>query len=442
MDGVIIQDLALSYKTATGEQVVLKSVQMVIPYGKICGLIGRTGAGKSSLIKALANFLPDNAIVRTRKIVFPNDTDQSIGIVLQNPFASLNPSLTIKKQFILTFGLIRYWKEKQKARNLFNELLKTVELSPYVLDKYPFQLSGGMCQRVNIALSLLTEPRLLILDEPTSALDAELRHGLIKTIVSMCKDKKIAVLIISHDLELIKEYSDLIYILQNGTTELLQADFPGVNLARNHSESFHNQEIILTLNNVSKSFQKKTVLNDVSFTLRKTECLGIVGRSGCGKSTIAKILCGIYQPDKGTVVFSDGCKIEMLFQDAASSLDPTMLVIDALNESRVISSQELVNEQQLKKWFSFFNLNESILWNSCGQLSGGQRQMIALMRILLDAPDIIILDEPTSSMDVFMQKQTLEFLEKLKKRSGISYILITHDETVVSYMCDTVLRLQ
>lgn len=441
MNNVIIRELKVQFQTLGVKTDVLRDICMDIPFGKICGLIGRTGAGKTTLMRAIADELPEDAILLARDISFPEGQEVKTSVVLQNPSAALNPTLKIKMQFILTLGIGKYWRNKTAVEAKFRELLKMVGLSPAVLNQYPSQLSGGMCQRVNIALSLLNEPMMLILDEPTSALDAELRCGIMDVLSTLCRKKHIAILIISHDIELIQKYSDIVYVLENGCTKLYDEQSMNVHLPKRVGLQEKNKEILLTAHSVCKSFKNVGVLKNISFSLAKNECLGIVGHSGCGKSTLAKILCGLYGRDSGEITMANGCKVEMLFQDAASSLDPTMSVLEALNESRIIGKKTLIRAETITQWLDFFALPRSVLIRKCSQLSGGQRQLVALMRIMVDSPDIIILDEPTSSMDVFMQKQMLDFLNKLKAQSGTSYILISHDESVVSYMCDSILKL-
>lgn len=442
-----IKDLSISYRAAGKKIEVIQNVNMELKPNTFYGLIGKTGAGKSTLIKAVGNILPENAKIESGTIILAGkeisfhrkEYEKNLGVVLQNPFASLNPTLKIGTQFLFTYGLKKAFANKKVYEQKVAESLEMVGLDVSVLSKYPAQLSGGMNQRINLALSLLQNPKVLILDEPTSALDADLRNELMELISGIQKRILLTVLMISHDIKLVQKYADEIYVLKDGKVTKEGREFTQIQLLDSEKAPYQS-EVILKCDAVEKSFHTKSVVKNLSFQLHRGECLGVVGPSGGGKSTICKILCGLYRPDHGKIEKEQGIKIEMLFQDAASSLDPSMSVKQILNESRVILKQKEYTREELGKWLNYFALPVRLLEQNVSQLSGGQRQMIAVLRIVMDAPDIVILDEPTSAMDVFLQKTLLDFLKKIQKELNLTYILVSHDQEVIKYMCHTVIE--
>ena len=352
-----IKDLSISYRAAGKKIEVIQNVNMKLKPNTFYGFIGKTGAGKSTLIKAVGNILPENAKIESGTIILAGkeisfhrkEYEKNLGVVLQNPFASLNPTLKIGTQFLFTYGLKKAFANKKVYEQKVAESLEMVGLDVSVLSKYPAQLSGGMNQRINLALSLLQNPKVLILDEPTSALDADLRNELMELISGIQKRILLTVLMISHDIKLVQKYADEIYVLKDGKVTKEGTEFTQIQLVDSEKAPYQS-EVILKCDALEKSFRTKSVVKNLSFQLHRGECLGVVGPSGGGKSTICKILCGLYRPDHGKIEKEQGSKIEMLFQDAASSLDPSMSVKQILNESRVILKQKAYTREELEKY--------------------------------------------------------------------------------------------
>lgn len=442
-----IKDLNISYTVEDSRIEVLKGVDLELKQQRFYGIIGKTGSGKSTLIKAIANILPNNAKVESGTIEYKcekKDYDKCkpiLGIVLQDPYASLNPVMLINWQFIVTYGIRKAFFNYKEFKLKVREALELVDLDSYVLSRYPEQLSGGMNQRINLALNLLNNPELLILDEPTSALDWHLRNDLMELIARLCECAGVTVLMISHDIKLIRKYADEIFYLDEGIIKKDTNKFLTTCLEEHDKSEYENDEI-LRCENITKHFNGKLVLNKLNLKLHRKECLGIVGPSGCGKTTICKILNGIYDYDNGELKIKEGIKIEMLFQNTASSLNPMMRVMEILNESKVISKQKPFTKRELEEWLHYFKLPSKILQQKSRQLSGGQKQMVAILRAVLNTPDIIVLDEPTSAMDVSLQKDLLVFLKRIQQELNLTYILVSHDKEVVNYMCHTVIELQ
>lgn len=447
-----VDNLSVAYIVNGNRIHPLSCINMYLEEGKFYGLIGPTGSGKSTLIKAIAKVLPQNAIIESGSIkVLGSDVYNTnskhysgLGIVLQNPYEALNPTLKILTQFRISYGLLKSYLNKDEFESEIYSALQNVELTTEILNKYPAQLSGGMNQRVNIALNLFLHPKILILDEPTSALDANLKNEIINLISNIQKKNQLTVLLISHDIKLIQSYAEHIYILSDGvlTNYIIDTMLVDIPAMCDNTYDTNATEPLIKCENLSKRFNDHQVIKSINFQIHKGTCFGIIGKSGSGKSTICKILIGLYNADGGRIVSKPGLKYEMVFQDTFSSLDPTMNIRQILNETRILEHNELLSDVQLNEWLTKFSLPLQILNQKAKQLSGGQRQMVSMIRILISSPDIVILDEPTSAMDVFLQKQLLDFLKKIQQELELTYILVSHDKDVIKYMCHEVLELE
>ena len=219
-----IRNLSVSYITDEGMITPINDISLDLDSASFYGLIGATGSGKSTLIKAIGGVLPSNSIISRGAVVVASEQTEnhrgkyldSLGIVLQDPYASLNPTLKIKTQFRLTYGLVDSLLHPKEFMKAMEDVMSVIDLDIKELDKYSSQLSGGMNQRINIALSLIKKPAMLILDEPTSALDAHLKYELMELISNIQKNMSICVLLISHDINLVKNYAEHIFILSEG----------------------------------------------------------------------------------------------------------------------------------------------------------------------------------------------------------------------------------
>jgi peptide/nickel transport system ATP-binding protein len=460
-----IIDLSVKYESY--KNYILKNVDLDIACGEVVSIIGESGCGKTTLAKAFIGVLPTNAIKNGRILV--EDVDiislkksdlskvrgEKISIVFQDSFASLNPTLKIWSQ------IKHVYKEKYKNVNyqhIYNEarsILRLVGLlnCDLIFQSYPAELSGGTNQKINIALSLIREPNLLILDEPTSSLDILSQEEILKIIQHIRNYKSTAIIFITHDIILATKISDKIIVMKNGhNIESCSRNNLGTfNFKKEYTTSLYNDalfcqnnrnvniqsgECLLEFVHVSKAFSEKKVIDDISFSILKGESFGLVGKIGSGKSTMCKLICGIYKPDCGTIKIQDKTRIEMVFQNANSSLNPYKMIRDSLNENCVIKKDKKYSDSFLLKYIKPFGLPEDILDRIPSQLSGGQKQKIAIIRALLNRPDLIIFDEPTSSLDVTSQKNILNIIKDMQKKYPLTYVFISHNPNVISYMCN------
>ena len=464
-----VQRLSVEYPTNKNFLKILDDINIDIFAQDFVSIIGETGCGKTTLVKAIINLLPSEALIkgevffyglnllklspRMRKKYF----GIKIGVVFQDSLSSLNPTLKIKEQFNIVIKR-KYGKTLSAFRHTKTcEILNQVGLYDFekIMKSYPAELSEGMNQRINIALSLLLEPDIMFFDEPTSSLDASCQDEILRLIKTIYDKKRFSVVFITHDILLAQRVSNKIIVMKQGTViefcEKVNGSFTftseyAKSLFANSIYPFHEtytekcNETIIDFYDISKRFLGKQVLLNFSFSLYKGECLGIIGNSGTGKSTICKMLCGIYKPDNGQIIMSKDLKIEMIFQNATSALNPKMIVRKILNENKKINREKNYDDALLREIISNFEFDTDILDRQPFQLSGGQKQKIAIIRCLLNNPDVIIFDEPTSSLDVITQKNVLDFIYKIKVIYNLTYIFITHNPEVIKYICDRIVH--
>ena len=483
--------------TTIGEQEVVHGIDLYVEKGQILGLVGESGSGKSVSSLSIMKLLPEDAKITADKMEFDgiellSQTEAQwqalrgdrISMVFQEPMTSLNPVLTIEKQ--VEEGLLLHEEEKYKdnkelRRERVLEVLEEAGLSDpeELLKKYPHQLSGGMRQRVMIAIAMINRPELLIADEPTTALDAATQEIILELLKYYCDTYKTAILFISHDLSLVARLCDRVLVLKNGKvvergtkddifyrpkqeyTKKLMAAAKGKQLAGvdKAEETTHNNatdnvpEALLTLKNATIEYREKTffgkekittAVKNVSFELYKGEVLGLVGESGSGKSTISKALTGLLPLTKGELIRAEGTGTpRMVFQDPYGSLNPAKKIGWILEEPLKIQGGYTKEERKrlVMEALKEVELEEGHAKRYVRELSGGQRQRVAIAAALIQKPEIVILDEPVSALDVTVQGQILELLYRLKEEHGISYLFVSHDMNVIRRVCDRVIVL-
>ena len=436
-----------------------------------------------------------------------------ISMVFQEPMSSLNPVMSVGKQ--LQEVIITHQKiSKQDSRQLAIEWFKKVQLPEpeKMYDRYPHQLSGGQKQRVMIAIAMCNHPSLLIADEPTTALDVTVQKEIMQLMHYLQQEHQSAMIFITHDLALAATIADEVLVMykgevmeygpaaqvlttpQNPYTKALLAcrpsadhkghplpvvsDFIGQPVEKKVESvtsevDYHSKnvtgETLLTVNNLKVWFTEETSLlgkplsyfkavDDVSLTLNKGEVLGLVGESGCGKSTISKALIGLLPVKSGEILFDNKnladislqewkkvrTEIQMIFQDPYSSLNPRMTVGDAIKEPMAVHN--VVDARELKKetlrLLDMVQLPADAYDRYPHQFSGGQRQRIGIARALALRPKLIICDESVSALDVSIQAQILNLLKDLQREFKLTYLFISHDLSVVHYISDRVMVMQ
>lgn len=443
---------------------VLDNIDYTIYPNRIIAIVGESGSGKTTFARTIANVLPHQARVIGGYVEYENRIfdlakrikkrfDINISMIMQDPFAILNPSLKIKNQFKCCFQC----KSIEAIKRSIPLLLEVGISNPLdILEKYPSELSGGINQRICIALSLISMPDVIIFDEPTSAIDANNSYKILSLISNLVSKRQITIIIITHNLPMIREFADIITVMKNGkiieTNKrkengqwIFNNEYSILLNQANHYSISHifnsTKKIIVAFQNVTKSFGKHTIIKNLSFEIFKGETIGILGDSGSGKSTVAKMLMGIYKPDIGHIKLSNFVKLEMVFQNAFESLNSKHKIKAILNEGNIIARRPKLSDDELLEYTKHFPLPDNILDRYPDQLSGGQRQMIAIIRALIEKPTIIIFDEPTSALDSLTQKKLVKLIGKLKEKYSLTYIFISHDISLLEEISNRIIKL-
>jgi peptide/nickel transport system ATP-binding protein len=495
-----VKNLSIHYIGANDITPAVKKVSFSIYPGEVLGLAGESGCGKSSIALAIVRLTSLPGLISDGEVLFKGDDVlryskkqlrryrwACTSLVFQSAMDSLNPVISIKEQIcdtILAHKAVSSAEAFIRAR----ELMLMVDLDPNRLDEYPHQFSGGMRQRIGIALAMALEPELIIMDEPTTALDVVVQRDIIERIVELKEKLGFAVLFISHDLSMMAEFADRIGVMKKGVlleiapatqiwdnpkhayTKQLGEAFLTLDAATGEKLSAITDEErlatpLLELKGVSKTFKTKKgwfghknfcALNDVSFKLRKGRALALVGESGSGKSTCARILSGVYAPTSGNLNYKGTCStqlrskqalsdyqkaVQMIFQDPFSSLNPTLTINYHLRRPLELHHQFESEDGLQAKINSLLEQVELLPVEEMAaryphELSGGQRQRVAIARVLAIEPDIILADEPTSMLDVSLRTEVLDLLQDLKEKMGIAFLYITHDMATARYFAE------
>lgn len=498
---ISVAGLHSQYHTTRGAVVALRGTDLVISPGESVALVGESGSGKSTLAHALIGLLPDNADITSGSIQF-HDTDithfddkkmralrgSKIGLIPQDPTVSLNPVYTIGHQLVEVIRThTKLPKASAKAQAL--ELLDQagIDRPATRFQQYPHQLSGGMRQRVLIAIAIAAEPELLIADEPTSALDATVQKRILDHLQHLITSRGIAMLLVTHDLAVAAERADRMVVMhhgqivESGTTEAILDDpkdaytqrllaaAPVFNHAWQPPEPLpETTQVLLQATGLHKDFvlpggrgtkkQRVAAVDGVSFELLAGETLALVGESGSGKSTTARLVLGLEKPDAGTITFNGTDmtnvkhkdwrqlrrKAQMIYQNPYASLDPRFSIEELVTEPLDAFSIGTRAERRATaaRLLERVALPTDFLQRKPAELSGGQRQRIAIARALTLSPDLVVCDEPVSALDVSVQAQVLELLAELQNESGLTYLFITHDLAVVRQLAHRVAVMQ
>ncbi|MCB1675552.1 MAG: ABC transporter ATP-binding protein, partial [Halioglobus sp.] len=453
---------------------------------------GESGSGKSVACYSLLGLVPrppgridgGRALFEGRDLLQMSETQlrgirgRDIAMIFQDPMTCLNPFMTIGSQLMEP---LRYHHRvsKQAARMRALQLLEEVGIHDpsAAIDNFPHQFSGGMRQRVMIAMALINEPRLLIADEPTTALDVTIQAQILKLIAELQQRRDIGVIFISHDLAVVADIADTIVVMQRGrvvergdregifqrarhpyTRKLLAAIPSGSKAPRPEpTEPLVRVRDLCTWFAQGRGREPVRAVNGVSFDIHRGEVLGLVGESGSGKSTIGRSILRLVPVTSGQVDF-DGTELtalrggalkrmrrrmQMIFQDPFASLNPRMTVYDTLAEPLLlhgIYSRKQV-AQGVLRLMDDVGLARAFVRKYPHEFSGGQRQRIAIGRALATRPAFIVADEPVSALDVTIQAQILELLQALGREYGLTMLFVSHDLAVVRHLADRILVL-
>lgn len=459
-----IEKLNLSYIVDNTKFPALKDITFCLYENELVSIIGESGSGKTTLVKYIMGLNRDITDVDVSSYNLYNERidlateklktlyGNTISMVMQDSIMALNPTLKIGDQLKIMIKEKYQNTNKNFLKEKYKQIFEEVKIDNYntILKKYPAELSGGMNQRVNIALNLIKEPKILIMDEPTSSVDADNRLNIVNLIKGIQKRRRLSVIFITHDILLAKEIADRIIVMKEGKkieevskkegAFLFNEDYSKKLISNSVLNCFFEdkkcEETIIEMNKVNKSFNDNVVLDNFNMFLNRNETLGIVGKSGSGKTTICKIIMGIYKPNGGNINFEKGISIEMVYQNASTALNPSQTIYKILNEENIIKKKNNFSKEEIKSYLNDFNLPVDVLERKSNELSGGQKQIISIIRALLNKPNVIILDEPTSSLDVSSQKILLDLLKQVKDKYNLTYILISHDLQVINYMCN------
>ncbi len=488
-DVLLVKHLCVQFEHGSQKEEAVQDISFHVGSGEIVGVVGESGSGKSTVMRAITGVLSEDAKM-TCETLWLREGNGSVSMVFQDPFSYLNPTVKIERQMTETILLHSESKEengqsmrmgRSKLRKAAKTLLEMTGIrSPEeIMDRYPFELSGGQQQRVVLAVALACQPTLLIADEPTTALDVTVQRQILERLRRIAKETRTSVLLVSHDLGVVAALADRILVMQDGkivesgTTEEIfhepKADYTKklIETAKRKQKlsrekvGLSNPQILLAEH---LSFQYKKMhfwkreaveaVSDISFSLRKGECYGLVGESGSGKTTLARILTGIITPSDGQIFYqgeqwlslqngrskAQRQKIQMVFQDCAKALDPKRTIKDAVMEPLEIRGEgrREVWEERVLKMLQKVGLDASVCEKYPRELSGGQQQRIGIARALILEPELLVLDEPVSALDVTVQEQILQLLGRLQKEQNLTYFFISHDLNVVRRICDRV----
>ena len=503
---LMLQVDELSIFTDAGITLVDK-LSYELKQGQTLAVVGESGSGKSIASLALLGLLPDNLIIsgevqlagsagmtalpiandKGRNTALRSIRGQRIGMIFQEPMTALNPLHTVAKQIAESLRLSGVSKKQWHTQTI--QLLNDVNITDVAdkLNRYPHELSGGQRQRVMIAMALAQQPDILIADEPTTALDVTLQHEILTLLDNLKRQYNMAMILISHDLNLVRRYSDEVIVMHQGRTieqgqtaavfsqpkaeytrALIKQDF-GQALSLFDDES--QQSTVLEVNNlqvqfpIEKSLFGRTrrwfdAVKDLKMTLQKGQALGIIGESGSGKTTIALALSQLLSNQarvSGQIMVNEQdisalskkelrifrSQIQMVFQDPFASINPRMTVMQIVEEGLLVKGvDKAVRQQAVMDSLATVHLPAEFAQRYPHELSGGQRQRVALARALIMQPSLLILDEPTSALDSTTQVTVVNLLREIQEKMQISYVFISHDLKVVRALCQHIMVLK
>ncbi|MEE3662572.1 microcin C ABC transporter ATP-binding protein YejF [Brenneria sp. g21c3] len=492
-----IENLSIAFRSGESEQRVVDQISLAVNAGETLALVGESGSGKSVTALSILRLLPSPPVVYPQgDILFAGQSllhadektlrqirGDRIAMIFQEPMVSLNPLQSIEKQLIEVLALHR-GMHNDVARSEVVACLDRVGIrqAKSRLKDFPHQLSGGERQRVMIAMALLTQPDLLIADEPTTALDVTVQAQILTLLDELKQELGMSLLFITHNLNIVRRLADNVAVMKSGqrveyntcaqlfhapqhpyTRQLLDAEPAGepIPLTSDTRPLLRVEQLQIAFpvkrGLLQRAVDEKQVVKNISFSLRRGESLGLVGESGSGKSTTGLALLRLLR-SRGEIWFDNQPlheftrkqmlpfrrRIQVVFQDPNSALNPRLnaeqIIAEGLTVHQKLTPQ--AREQRVIEAMQEVGLDPATRHRYPSEFSGGQRQRIAIARALILQPELLILDEPTSSLDRTVQAQILALLKSLQQKHQLAYLFISHDLQVVRALCHQVIVLR
>lgn len=498
-----VKDLAVSFQTRRGAVDAVRGISFDLAKGEILGIVGESGSGKSVTSYALMRILDQGGTIKAGEATYSGidlrraaERDmrdirgREISMIFQNPRAALNPIRKVGHQIE---DVLRQHARasRQDARAKAIAALKAVRINDAEAryDAYPFELSGGMCQRIVCAIALACDPRLLIADEPTTGLDITTQKAVMDLVRDLIRERAMSSLLITHDLGLAAQYCDRIMVMKDGLI-VEQGDPAQIFSDPQHSytrklvdatprigESIRSllppqdrkpepphqvlDTPLVEVRNLTKTYRGKSgpvhAVKGISFTIKQGQSVGLVGESGCGKSTTSEILVRLMDATSGDIMFEGEniaaipakgfarnprrAQIQMVFQDATDSLNPRHTARQTIAEPlrRLSGLRGAKLAARIDELAVLVGLPLPLLDRFPHQLSGGQKARVGIARAVALEPKFLILDEPTAALDVSIQAVVLNLLVDLRAKLGMTYLFVSHDLHVVRLLCDHVI---
>ncbi|SFC22973.1 peptide/nickel transport system ATP-binding protein [Alkalibacterium subtropicum] len=495
-----VDNLSVSFSTGDTMQQVTSNVSFDVKKGETIGIVGESGSGKSVTARSIMQLLAPNAHIHPESSIAFMDKElltltekgmrdirgNDIGMIFQDPMTSLNPTMTIGDQITET---LRYHEKlsKKKAEIRAKEIMEQVGITKVEerYSQYAHEFSGGMRQRMMIALALACNPALLIADEPTTALDVTIQAQILNLLKDIQKKFGTSIIVITHDFGVVANMCDRVIVMKEGQvvesgetqtvfehpkkdyTKMLLDAIPNLHKEKSGSHKTKLAEIrsgqrrkLLEVSRLNKFFslgKKETLkaVNDISFSIYEGETLGLVGESGSGKSTTGRTLLRLHEPTSGETIYEGfdlnnlslgemktmRKHIQMIFQDPYASLNPRMKIIDIIGEAidvHRLAKNKKERTERILELLDLVGLDKSFAQRYPHEFSGGQRQRIGIARALAVDPEFIVLDEPLSALDASIQIQIVDLLEELQTKFNLTYLFIAHDLAMVKQISDRV----